>query len=49
MFIGADIDWPALKARLDAALVPEHLAPSPDMLPNLPDPFPIWRKTEAAA
>jgi G3E family GTPase len=49
VFIGADIDWPALRARLDEALVPEHLAPSPDLLPDLPDPFPIWRKTEAAA
>ena len=49
VFIGADIDWPRLKARLDAALVPEHLAPSPDMLPDLPDAFPVWRRTEAAA
>jgi len=49
VFIGANIDWPRLKARLDAALVPEHRAPSPDMLPDLPDPFPVWRRTEAAA
>jgi G3E family GTPase len=49
VFIGADIDWPWLKAQLDAALAPAHLAPSPDMLPDLPDPFPVWRRTEAAA
>jgi len=49
VFIGAGIDWPALKATLDSCLVPEHLAPSPDALPDLPDPFPIWRRAEAAA
>ncbi|MEO1223532.1 MAG: GTP-binding protein [Pseudomonadota bacterium] len=49
VFIGAGIDWPALKARLDACLVPEALAPGPDALPDLPDPFPIWRRTEQAA
>ncbi|WP_282603699.1 GTP-binding protein [Paracoccus sp. PARArs4] len=42
VFIGTGIDWPALKARLDQALVPEHLAPGPDALPRLPDPFPAW-------
>lgn len=49
VFIGAGMDWPALKARLDAALVSEHLAPGPDALPDLPDPFPLWRREEAAA
>ena len=49
VFIGADIDWPHLKARLDAALLPEHLAQGPATLPDLPDPFPIWRRTETAA
>ncbi|MBZ8117059.1 GTP-binding protein [Roseovarius sp. LXJ103] len=49
VFIGAGIDWTAIKARLDAALVPEHLAPSPDALPDLPDPFPLWRRAEEAA
>jgi G3E family GTPase len=48
VFIGSGIDWPALKARLDACLVPEHLAPGPDALPKLPDPFPVWRRAEAA-
>ncbi|MEM9782201.1 MAG: GTP-binding protein [Pseudomonadota bacterium] len=49
VFIGAGIDWPSLKARLDDSLVPEHLAPGPDALPDLPDPFPIWRRQDAAA
>jgi len=49
VFIGAGIDWARLKARLDACLVPEHLAPSPDTLPDLPDPFPMWRRVEDAA
>jgi len=44
VFIGAGIDWPALKAKLDAALVPEDQAKSVDTLPNLPDPLPIWRR-----
>ena len=49
VFIGAGIDWPALKARLDACLLPEQLASGPDALPDLPDPFPVWRRAEAAA
>ncbi|MEO0943723.1 MAG: GTP-binding protein [Pseudomonadota bacterium] len=49
VFIGAGIDWPALKASLDSCLIPEHLAPGPDALPDLPDPFPIWRRAEEAA
>jgi G3E family GTPase len=48
VFIGAGIHWPALKARLDACLLPEHLAPGPDALPDLPDPFPVWRRQSAA-
>ena len=49
VFIGAGIDWPALRASLDSCLVPEHLAPDPETLPDLPDPFPIWRRAEEAA
>ncbi|MEM9903258.1 MAG: GTP-binding protein [Pseudomonadota bacterium] len=49
VFIGAGIDWPALKARLDDCLVPKHLAPGPDALPDFPDPFPAWRRVENAA
>ncbi|KUF11404.1 GTP-binding protein [Pseudoponticoccus marisrubri] len=49
VFIGTGIDWPALKARLDAALLPEDQASGPDSLPDLPDPFPLWRRAEEAA
>ncbi len=49
VFIGSGIDWPGLKARLDACLLPETIAPGPDMLPDLPDPFPNWQRTEVAA
>ncbi|MEM1193272.1 MAG: GTP-binding protein [Pseudomonadota bacterium] len=42
VFIGAGIDWPALKARLDAALLPEDHDYTPDMDLSLPDPFPRW-------
>ena len=50
VFIGAGIDWPDLRARLDACLLPDHQAPGPDALPrDLPDPFPLWRRAEAAA
>jgi G3E family GTPase len=48
VFIGAGIDWPALKARLDAALVPERVSTTPETLPtDLRDPFPAWRLTDA--
>lgn len=49
VFIGAGIDWPAIKARLDACLVPELVARSTDALPDYVDPFPNWRRAEAAA
>ncbi|MEM9591769.1 MAG: GTP-binding protein [Pseudomonadota bacterium] len=49
VFIGAGIDWPALKSKLDACLVPEIAATGPDSLPDYPDPFPIWRRAEDAA
>lgn len=49
VFIGAGIDWPALKARLDACLVPEFAATGPENLPEYPDPFPVWRRAEDAA
>ena len=48
VFIGAGIDWPAITAKLDACLVPEVMAPDPDNLPDLPDPFPVWRRADAA-
>ncbi|QFT62670.1 GTP-binding protein [Roseivivax sp. THAF30] len=49
VFIGSGIDWPTLKARLDAALVPEAQAAGPEALPDFPDPFPAWRRAKAAA
>ena len=49
VFIGAGIDWPALKTRLDACLVPATATTGPDDLPDYPDPFPIWRREEQAA
>jgi G3E family GTPase len=51
VFIGSGIDWPALRARLDAALVPEAVARGPEALAALAgmaDPFPGWRRVEAA-
>ncbi len=50
VFIGAGIDWPLLKSRLDACLLSEAVASGPDVLPiDLPDPFPLWRRVEDAA
>ncbi|PJI84677.1 G3E family GTPase [Yoonia maricola] len=49
VFIGAGIDWPALKERLDGCLVPALVATGIDSLPNYPDPFPVWRRAEQAA
>jgi G3E family GTPase len=50
VFIGSGIDWHALKAKLDACLVPISMASSPSALPlDMPDPFPILRRSEEAA
>ncbi|PSL20732.1 GTP-binding protein [Shimia abyssi] len=49
VFIGAGIDWAAIKARLDACLVPMVAVTGPDNLPDYPDPFPIWKRAEDAA
>ncbi|APG46088.1 GTP-binding protein [Phaeobacter porticola] len=49
VFIGAGIDWAALKARLDKCLVPSVAVTGPDDLPSYPDPFPIWHRGEDAA
>lgn len=35
--------------RVDALLVAEHLAIRPGALPDLADPFTVWRRAEAAA
>ena len=50
LFIGSGTDWNALKANLDARLVPVAMASGPSALPlDMPDPFPIWRRSEEAA
>jgi G3E family GTPase len=49
VFIGSGIDWADIKGRLDAALVSQDLAKSPETLPDFPDPFPLWRRAEQAA
>lgn len=49
VFIGAGIDWVALKARLNECLVPVHEASSIDNLPIYADPFPLWRRANEAA
>ena len=46
VFIGSGIDWPALEARLDACLLPEGVASNTSKLPDLPDPFPLWKRQE---
>ena len=48
VFIGTGIDWPKLKGRLDECLMPEGQSDSLSTLPDLPDPFPLWRRAEAA-
>jgi len=42
VFIGADIDWPALKAQLDSALLPEDIEYTVGVRFRMPDPFPRW-------
>lgn len=49
VFIGAGIDWPKLKARLDDCLMPATAAIDVDDLPDYPDPFPLWRRAQEAA
>lgn len=50
VFIGSGFDWPSLKAKLDACLLPLVAADGPDALPlDMPDPFPGWRRVEDAA
>ncbi len=48
-FIGSGIDWPALEAWLDAALLPAVVADGPETVPDLPAPSPIWQRSEAPA
>ena len=45
VFIGSGIDWPSLNAALDDCLVNDDAVNSIEMLPDLPDPFPVWEFT----
>ncbi|MGJ8543932.1 MAG: GTP-binding protein [Sulfitobacter sp.] len=47
VFIGTGMDEPALRARLDAALIgpPDHIDTA--LVRRLPDPFPKWRRGAA--
>ncbi len=48
VFIGADMDKEKLIAQLDAALIQGEQTFDPEMWENLPDPFPAWRRADAA-
>jgi len=47
VFIGAGMDEPALRRRLDAALIPARDF-TPQVWEKLSDPFPEWRRSKAA-
>jgi G3E family GTPase len=47
VFIGAGMDEAAILAKLDAALIPAQDF-TPAAWSNLPDPFPEWRRKQAA-
>ncbi|RFC62017.1 GTP-binding protein [Fulvimarina endophytica] len=49
VFIGIGIDWPALKARLDACLAPAESLDDLEELSHLTDPFPAWTQSRDAA
>ncbi|MES0882514.1 GTP-binding protein [Roseibium sp. SCP14] len=49
VFIGSGIDWPQLRARLDACLVEESAGNDLKAFQDMPDPFPAWRRAEQAA
>lgn len=49
VFIGADIDWTSLKARLDACLIEVEAGNDLSAFRMLPDPFPAFKRAEAAA
>ena len=48
VFIGAGMDRDAITAALDAALTGSETAFDPAAFRDLPDPFPLWRRAEAA-
>lgn len=47
--IGAGIDWPALKERMDACLIPLEAGDDLAAFKTLADPFPAFRRQETAA
>jgi len=47
VFIGAGMDRAALTAVLDAALI-DAASYTPDLWAGLADPFPLWRRQQAA-
>ncbi|MCA1296804.1 GTP-binding protein [Stappia indica] len=49
VFIGAGMDKEAITAALDGALAGEETRFDPAEFQGLTDPFPLWRRTEAAA
>ena len=49
VFIGAGMDEPAIRARLDACLLGPEAGDDPACWAGLSDPFPVWRRAEAAA
>lgn len=49
VFIGAGIDWPMLKSRLDECLLTEQAGDDLTAFAHLPDPFPGWRRNGQAA
>ena len=50
VFIGTGVDEAAIRRALDACLVGDEnsLRFNPDLYSKLPDPFPTWRRAEAA-
>tara|TARA_A100001015_G_scaffold244581_1_gene280139 strand:- start:363 stop:605 length:243 start_codon:yes stop_codon:yes gene_type:complete len=49
IFIGSGIDWPWLQMELNACPLPEDLVSNPTSIPNLTEPFPIWKRLQIAA
>lgn len=48
VFIGTNMDEDSIRSRLDACLVPGRPAMNIADWAKLPDPFPIWRRADAA-
>ena len=49
VFIGAGMDEAAIRAMLDACLLGPEAGDDPACWAGLSDPFPVWRRAEAAA